>query len=62
MIEIDMPMPKNCWDCPACNEYIVCAIPVEGHGYGNHDVSDFRQSRPEWCPMKEKGEETDVRS
>ena len=30
MIQIDMPMPTNCLDCPACNEYLMCAIPVNG--------------------------------
>ena len=54
MIEIDMPMPKNCLDCPACNEYIMCAIPRAGAGWGANDVREFSQSRPEWCPMKEQ--------
>ena len=53
MIQIDMPMPKNCLDCPACNEYLMCAIPCNGRGWGENDVKDFSQSRPEWCPMKE---------
>ena len=54
MIQIDMPMPKNCIDCPACNEYLMCAIPCNGRGWGENDVKEFSQSRPEWCPMKEK--------
>lgn len=54
MIQIDMPMPKNCLDCPACNEYLMCAIPVNGRKWGENDVRDFSQSRPEWCPMKEQ--------
>ena len=49
-----MPMPKNCLDCPACNEYLMCAIPVNGRGWGENDVKDFSQNRPEWCPMKEQ--------
>ena len=53
MILIDMPMPKNCIDCPACNEYLMCAIPCNGRGWGENDVKDFSQSRPEWCPMQE---------
>ena len=53
MIQIDMPMPTNCIDCPACNEYLMCAIPVNGRKWGENDVHDFSQSRPEWCPMKE---------
>ena len=53
MIQIDMQMPKNCIDCPACNEYLMCAIPCNGRGWGENDVKDFSKSRPEWCPMKE---------
>ena len=54
MIQIDMPLPKNCIDCPACNEYLMCAIPVNGRGWGENDVRDYSQSRPEWCPLKEQ--------
>ena len=54
MIKIDMPMPTNCIDCPACNEYLMCAIPVNGRRWSENDVKDFSQSRPEWCPMKEQ--------
>ena len=54
MIQIDMPMPTNCFDCPACNEYLICAIPVNGRKWGDNDVHEFCQGRPEWCPMKEQ--------
>ena len=57
MIQIDMPMPTNCIDCPACNEYLMCAIPVNGRKWGENDVREFGQGRPEWCPMKEQEEE-----
>lgn len=60
MIQIDMPMPKNCLDCPACNEYLMCAIPCNGRGWGENDVKDFSQSRPEWCPMKEQEKLVDI--
>lgn len=60
MIQIDMQMPKNCLDCPACNEYLMCAIPVNGRKWGENDVKDFSQSRPEWCPMKEHEKLVDV--
>ena len=53
MIQIDMSMPTNCLDCPACNEYLTCAIPVNGRKWGENDVREFGQGRPEWCPMKE---------
>lgn len=54
MIQIDMQMPKNCFNCPACNEYLTCAIPINGRKWGENDVHDFSESRPEWCPMKEQ--------
>ena len=54
MIQIDMKMPTNCLECPACNEYLTCAIPINGRKWGENDVRDFSQSRPEWCPMKEQ--------
>ena len=55
MIQIDMPMPTNCLDCPACNEYLMCAItPVDGRSWGENYVREFGQGRPEWCPMKEQ--------
>ena len=54
MIQIDMPMPTNCIDCPACNEYLMCAIPANGRGWGENDVHEFDQGRPEWCPLKEQ--------
>ena len=54
MIQIDMPMPTNCHGCPACNEYLMCAIPVNGRSWGENDVREYGQSRPEWCPLKEQ--------
>lgn len=54
MIQIDMPMPTNCLDCPACDEYLNCAIPVNGRKWGENDVLEYDQGRPEWCPMKEQ--------
>ena len=54
MILIDMPMPNNCLDCPACNEYLTCAIPINGRKWGENDVREFGQGRPEWCPMEEQ--------
>jgi hypothetical protein len=58
MIQIDMPMSKNCLDCPACNEYLMCSIPVNGREWGENDVHEFDKSRPQWCPMKEQEAKT----
>ena len=59
MIQIDMPMPTNCFDCLACNEYLMCAIPVNGRKWGENDVREFCQGRPEWCSLKEQDEKPD---
>ena len=59
MIQIDIPMPKNCGECPICNEYLMCGVPCNGRGWGENDVSDFYSNgRPEWCPLKEPQAET----
>lgn len=54
MIQIDMSMPTNCLECPACNEYLMCAIPINGLKWGENDVCEFDQGRPEWCPIKKQ--------
>ena len=54
MIRIDMDMPENCLDCPACNEYLMCAIPCNGMGFGENDVKDYSHGRPDWCPLKDE--------
>ena len=53
MIQIDIPMPKSCGECPICNEYLMCGVPCNGRGWGENDVSDYFDGRPEWCPLKE---------
>jgi hypothetical protein len=40
--------------CPACSEYDICLIPIDGKGFGEQNVSEFIDSRPEWCPLKEQ--------
>lgn len=57
MIRIDMSMPTNCLECPACNEYLTCAIPINGRKWKAKDVREFDQGRPEWCPMEEEEQE-----
>ena len=55
MIQIDIPMPKNCGECPICNEYLMCGVPCNGRGWGENNVGDyFTNGRPEWCPLKEQ--------
>ena len=40
--------------CPVCSEYDICLIPVDGKGFGEQNVSEFTEGRPEWCPMREQ--------
>ena len=62
MIQIDISIPKNCGECPICNEYLMCGVPCNGRGWGENDVSDyFTNGRPEWCPMKEQEAELSYR-
>jgi hypothetical protein len=32
----------------------MCAIPINGRKWGENDVRDFSEGRPEWCPLKEQ--------
>lgn len=52
MIQIDMPMPKNCIECPLCqgeygkgNEKSYCVI-------NPNAKLKYRGLRPKECPMK----------
>ena len=54
MIQIDMPMPKSCMECPMCHDHIWCHAPVPLE-WGESDVSRHMTDRPEWCPLKEPG-------
>ena len=59
MIQIDMPMPKNCADCCFANADLVngiitlyCMTPVGRKMYASDLIS--RKDRPDWCPLKER--------
>lgn len=56
MIRIDMPMPENCRMCPACSEYDICLIHVDGKDFYDKDVSEFIEGRPDWCPLHDEHE------
>lgn len=58
MIQIDMPMPKNCADCYfATADWVNGTITLscmtqEGRRMYAPDLIS-RKDRPEWCPLKE---------
>ena len=51
MIQIDVPMPKNCSECPCNNDFINCG--VNGKNFYEDGNADALDKRPEWCPIKE---------
>lgn len=58
MIQIDMPMPENCASCPFAlakfvEDFITlsCMTPIGRKMYAPDLIN--RNSRPEWCPLKE---------
>lgn len=52
MIQIDIPMPNSCFDCPCLDgEYGSCNITEKD--------APWPPSRPEDCPLKEAKDETD---
>ena len=60
MIQIDMPMPKNCAACiflkvPATTDYFQC-IPDGRYMYDDDKVW-MTEKRPNWCPLIEQEDE-----
>jgi len=62
MIQIDMPMPKNCAACCFATADLVngiitlfCMTPAGRKMYAPDLIS--RKDRPEWCPLKEQDNE-----
>lgn len=47
MVILDMPMPKNCWDCPLCYDYQNCGVTGTQIKYEN-----MEEKRLNDCPIK----------
>ena len=46
MLIVDMPMPKNCGECPLLYMEIVrCTV-------NGNDCTEYGAERPDWCPIK----------
>lgn len=54
MIKIDIPMPKNCYECPCNYDYIACG--VLGMLYKHSTDEDPAEDRLSCCPLKETDE------
>ena len=48
MIQIDIPMPENCSECPCMYDCIRCQAAER-----SLDYATFDEKRPEWCPLVE---------
>ena len=57
MIQIDLPMPKGCDECPLNYDFCWCRGVEVGDNRDNEWPNDFDFSkRADWCPLKEKQE------
>lgn len=55
MIQIDIPMPDSCYDCPLNYDFCWCRGVEAGDNRNNEWPSDFDFSKqPDWCPLKEQ--------
>ena len=52
MIQIDMPMPKSCTECPCNNDFINCG--VTGRNFYKDGNAEALDKRPDNCPLKEE--------
>lgn len=62
MIQIDMPMPKRCSECPFASAnfnngimFLSCITPTGRSMYAPDLI--YRIDRPAWCPLKEQEEQ-----
>ena len=57
MIQIDLPMPDGCDECPFNYDYCWCRGVEAGNNRDNEWPSDFDfTKRPGWCPLKDQPE------
>lgn len=53
MIQIDIPMPDRCANCPFYSSSVYGRCNVKGIWLGVEDGAWIRETRPDWCPLKE---------
>lgn len=53
MIQIDIPMPERCSECPCFDDTVYGKCNVLDRWLSASDGAWFSDTRPEWCPLKE---------
>lgn len=53
MIQIDIPMPTNCCDCPCCHDGCDCTAIPEARHIEDDEREHIMEKRMDWCPLKE---------
>ena len=53
MIQIDIPMPKRCAECPCFDDTVYGKCNVKDIWLGAEDGAWFSERRPSWCPLIE---------
>ncbi len=48
MIQINIPMPKHCYDCPICYDGYYCPIAMQHLDFATCDIQ-----RMDFCPLEE---------
>ena len=54
MIQIDIPMPARCAECPCNGNRLYGNCQVKGRWLGGEEGSPMAENRPECCPLKEE--------
>ena len=49
-LDMDIPMPENCFQCPLCHDYWHCR--AKDVYFGPED-DWLEKTRPNWCPLQE---------
>jgi len=53
MIQIDVPMPLTCTDCPCCYDGQDCTAVVGAKHFNDEEREQIMERRMDWCPLKE---------
>lgn len=56
MIQVDLPMPEHCIECPMYEDSVFGKCNAKGIWFGEEEDIYFRQNRPVWCPLEEVSE------
>lgn len=54
MIQIDIPMPKRCLDCPCYGHAVYGKCKAKEYFFSAEDRIWQEKRRPDWCPLLEE--------